>query len=101
MMLVPGQALASRMAWRNEPGPLSLVVMTVRVAGQTVTVKLHWLEFPDWSTAAQMTVVAPAGKAEPLAGMHVTAGLGSQLSRTTGAANVTTRVPKPDATLVP
>ena len=29
---------------------------------------MHRLEFPDWSSAAQTTVVAPAGKAEPLAG---------------------------------
>jgi hypothetical protein len=34
----PGAALASRMAWRREPGPESLVFVTVKVAaGAAVT----------------------------------------------------------------
>src|SRR5262245_42435344 len=94
MMFLPGQLFASRIAWRNEPGPSSSVVVTVMVMGQTVTVKLHWFELPEESAARHVTVVLPRGNVEPLGGMQLTIGVGSQLSPTTGA-KPTTREPVP------
>jgi hypothetical protein len=34
MVTVPFVALASRIAWRNEPGPLSFTLVTVRVTAE-------------------------------------------------------------------
>ena len=55
------------------------------VVSRTVTVNEQLLLLPAASLAVQLTVVTPGGKSEPLAGRHVTVGLGSQLSLATGA----------------
>jgi len=52
--------------------------VTVRTGGRsrTVTVKVQLLALVLLSRAMQRTSVAPAGKTEPDAGVHVTVGLG-------------------------
>ncbi len=54
---------------------------------------------PPESVAVQVTSVVPSGKAEPLAGVHVTAGEGSVASFAV-AENVTTAVSKPGSAFV-
>lgn len=51
----------------------------------TVTVKLQLAVFIAASETVQFTVVAPSGKLEPDAGMHVGAPTPGQLSETVGA----------------
>ncbi len=69
-------------------------MLTVKLAGQiidggsaslTVTVKLQLETLPELSVAVQVTVVVPTGKIDPGCGLQTTVGLGSQLSKTTGA----------------
>jgi hypothetical protein len=50
------------------------------VSALTLTVNEFVLAFPALSTAVHLTVLAPTGKRLPEAGMHVSAGFGSQAS---------------------
>jgi len=54
----------------------------------TVTEKLQLAVFPDASVAVQVTVVVPAGRIDPLGGLHATVTPG-QLSEAVGVGKVT------------
>ena len=54
----------------------------------TVTVKEHVDVLPVLSLAVHVTVVVPTAKQAPLATLHVTVGLGSQLSVALGITKV-------------
>ena len=56
----------------------------------TITLKAHEPLLPLASAAEQVTVVAPFGKVEPLAGAQLTAPTPEQLSLAAGVVNVTT-----------
>jgi hypothetical protein len=75
----PGSAFATMFAGQRMAG---------RSRSFTVTVKLQVVVLPAASVAAQLTVVTPRGKAEPLVGAHATLAP-AQLSVTDGA-NTTT-----------
>ena len=64
----------------------------------TVTLKLHPALFPQWSVAAQLTVVVPTGNAVPDGGTQLTVGAPSQASPTVGA-KFTTLLHSPRVTL--
>jgi hypothetical protein len=84
-----GSHASEPLAVKVTAAPLGLVHSATMSAGQvtvgatssrTVTEKLQVALLPESSVAVHVTVVMPTGKVLPLGGLHVTVGLGSQLS---------------------
>src|SRR5260370_4421908 len=74
----------------HTPGSVPVVISAGQVitgfsVSLTVTLKRQLATLPLASVAVHDTVVVPTGKIDPGCGLQTTVGLGSQLSKTTGA----------------